>query len=1009
MAQIDLTSVTETPQQASGTTFTLQLPASGTYAVGDVLMGFITNNGGGTTIAENSAFGWSVVAGQVNTTNVRTAVVYKKAASTSESNPVFNCASGTTSGLSWRIFDVDATTQIDASAIATAGSATSVTSSAPASATAYALAILCAGQNSSTNQLRFKSDDATAINANANQFTDAHQQVAFRQLGAAGAQSNITCYGAGSTNMQLWSIYIRNVSGGSLMPFSRSGLTELVWYGSHGSSAGAITNSAPSGFAGGASINSIATSAAAPTFATISSALDWGYYTGYASTENFATPAAKWVGNYHTFTFPDLSGKVVSFEWQSQQSTSATQLGADGHIVAFTDGTNIAAYQIAPKAAGAWIPGQWERYTFEPGVTTAYYTSAGAIDWTAATGILYATHSLAGSGASRECRVRNLCILDKATIIGGGANGYASWDSAYRALTSCGLYKIATKQGSAQYAFGCGVQVGDSTIKTAFRPTPQAFEMFPPYNSKTQRWWRVSADKFGYTEKASANDSIDLSASSMVTAQSATWTIDAASSTSAAHNFQSALAVGFAALLQPDIDYAGLTIKGTTIDLAAAGTYEFTVPQSTIINFTPTGASTYVMGDCQITGTLDLRNTTAHAITVELPTGTTTTTTNNTGGTITVSTPTITASISITGMPDVDPGVDTAPTRLQIINQTAAAAASRANSTAYSAGDVRLRQTGVGSENTAGLYLRCTTSGTSAGSPPTWNTTVGGTTTDGSAVWTTYAILYYDADPSATSLTDTYIDGEEFKEGETVEIRFAEEDPAVAFKTYSTSAIAATTGFSALVIEDDDSSYATYATSGVTQDSIFSPDYINNYVVLDTDTNFTASGAYAYYCYLLTTSEGMYRFWGGLTGIDPGNIRNNSSVVSLYFDCSSGFVRQTDDIRIFRSDGLRPALDPVTAAGGGIEINWKVPVNVVSTGGSALTPTESAQLMALPAAATNASAVRTELTTELTRVTKLAALSGIDATLVVTPTTRTAGSVIQTIDTVGDTTTVATV
>jgi len=49
-----------------------------------------------------------------------------------------------------------------------------------------------------------------------------------------------------------------------------------------------------------------------------------------------------------------------------------------------------------------------------------------------------------------------------------------------------------------------------------------------------------------------------------------------------------------------------------------------------------------------------------------------------------------------------------------------------------------------------------------------------------------------------------------------------------------------------------------------------------------------------------------------------------------------------------------------------------------------------------------AAAVRSDLADELTRLNKLAALSAIDATLVVTPTSRTAGAVSQTIVTVGE-------
>lgn len=60
-----------------------------------------------------------------------------------------------------------------------------------------------------------------------------------------------------------------------------------------------------------------------------------------------------------------------------------------------------------------------------------------------------------------------------------------------------------------------------------------------------------------------------------------------------------------------------------------------------------------------------------------------------------------------------------------------------------------------------------------------------------------------------------------------------------------------------------------------------------------------------------------------------------------------------------------------------------------------------------PTEAQVAAAIRVELAVELERITKLAALSAIDATLVVTPTSRTAGALTQNINTVGDTTTVS--
>lgn len=397
------------------------------------------------------------------------------------------------------------------------------------------------------------------------------------------------------------------------------------------------------------------------------------------------------------------------------------------------------------------------------------------------------------------------------------------------------------------------------------------------------------------------------------------------------------------------------TFNGGTLNIGAAGTYTFTMAGSTIVSMTPTAPGTYAMGSTSFTGTVDLRNTSGtHAITVELPSGTSYTTANNTGATITVSVPTVSADISITGMPDAAG----ASCRLQVFNATAAVASAWQATTAYSAGDVRLRTTGVGTENTAGLYMRCTTGGTSGGTEPTWNTTPGGTTADGSVTWTTYKVLFHDADPASTSLTDTYIDGEEFLAGETVTVRFAEMDAGTSFKRYSTSTIPTASGFSVLVDETADEVYATNGLNGSSYESTFSPDFVANYIILDTNTDFSGKAAYAYFCYTLTTSNGMYRFWGGVTALDVGNYRVETDTLNLYFDESAGFVKQTDDVRIFRKDGVRPALDPTTG-GNGIEMNWRVPVSVVATG-SGVTASDKTDIAAAVLSAAQATPIHSD-------------------------------------------------
>ena len=94
---------------------------------------------------------------------------------------------------------------------------------------------------------------------------------------------------------------------------------------------------------------------------------------------------------------------------------------------------------------------------------------------------------------------------------------------------------------------------------------------------------------------------------------------------------------------------AVLSFSGGTLNIGAAATYTFS-GSSMIVSMTPTGASTYALGAGTFSGTIDLRNTSAFAITVQVPGGTTTTTANNTGGTITVSAPTVTKGQTYTGL-----------------------------------------------------------------------------------------------------------------------------------------------------------------------------------------------------------------------------------------------------------------------------------------------------------------------------------------------------------------------
>lgn len=303
--------------------------------------------------------------------------------------------------------------------------------------------------------------------------------------------------------------------------------------------------------------------------------------------------------------------------------------------------------------------------------------------------------------------------------------------------------------------------------------------------------------------------------------------------------------------------------------------------------------------------------------------------------------PVVLSNISVVNMPILGANI-----RLQITNDTAKTAGAWAATAAYSLGDKVLRSIGLGSELTAGLYFVATTAGTSGGTEPTWNTSVDGTTVDGTVTWTTYAILYQDGDPAASSFLSSYVDGEEFIDGDTFTVRFAEMDGATSFKTFDTSGIVTATGAAILVSADSDLVYAINAVDGASAGVTgkFTADYANNEVDLDTNLDFAITEAFAYYAFELTNSIGMYVTWGGVDAIDPANYRNNVDVFSLFFDETAGFVKQTDNARWFRSDGTRPARDPTTG-GNGIEITgWRNPVYGFDAGGGGFTSGDRAEL-----------------------------------------------------------------
>lgn len=161
-----------------------------------------------------------------------------------------------------------------------------------------------------------------------------------------------------------------------------------------------------------------------------------------------------------------------------------------------------------------------------------------------------------------------------------------------------------------------------------------------------------------------------------------------------------------------------------------------------------------------------------------------------------------------------------------------------------------------------------------------------------------------------------------------------------------------------------------------------------------------------WYKYILTTEQGARHFRGGMTLLSTAAFRINAGAVNILLENvnASTAVRFSDvQRRLYRDDGSS-LIAPTSYS---IHNDYSGVPDVVETGVSGLTGAESAQLMGLPSASAVASSVWDADQADL--LTALAKIHGLIAgtPLVVTPTTRVAGDITQSIVQTGNNVTVS--
>ncbi|NRA43206.1 MAG: hypothetical protein HRU21_13000 [Pseudomonadales bacterium] len=199
---------------------------------------------------------------------------------------------------------------------------------------------------------------------------------------------------------------------------------------------------------------------------------------------------------------------------------------------------------------------------------------------------------------------------------------------------------------------------------------------------------------------------------------------------------------------------------------------------------------------------------------------------------------------------------------------------------------------------------------------------------------------------STSTFSNSYTNGTSVSSGDKIEVRAAFQSGATAKLGFVATTIANSSGWSILAEQEDDLIYNQIGLDGslITK---FDADYVNDEVDIVSAVDFSGHELYARFAYFITTEDGIRSFFGAFTAIDIANFENDVTVLDLYINNNTTTnLIQTDNVRLFKSNGVYPIRNPTTG-GGGVDVVWRDKIFVAETGTSGLTPSESASLSSI--------------------------------------------------------------
>lgn len=495
----------------------------------DLIVLEVTNDNGGTTLAVS---GYTEVTGtaQVAARGTRSATFHKIAGS-SESNPT---VTGATTGFAvtakaWR--DVNTVTPIDIAAQTDQTTASNTVSSPSVTPTNDDGLVVrwCGGWDGGDGLCMVAPPFLFVARAQGSSVTNLSTEVGQSTAAATGTHLwEWTSSDGGSA----YTYVINNKSGGTPPIISVGGITPIRRYGEYGSVFETTTFTTL--FSSVTSIGGISVSSGAVVNVDDQRAMANAPYEFASEIEN-NLGGTFWIGGTHTITSTDFSGKLAS------ATISVPQLGltgADGALFMMFDGSgNWSAYNIPLVELGSNYFGN----TVFASETGPVYDSSGTLDWTDIVKVGYAWHKDSTSTTQRGVTVRDFFLLDLGILSGGGVDHPITPARLPAYFSPDVAIGQANLQATGQALIKRSLTLGDGTNDVYWVASTQSLEL-PPRGTND---WRVSDLDITYTINATANSTIDFSASIVASDTQQNFVFDASTSASATYNFAGMALIGY--------------------------------------------------------------------------------------------------------------------------------------------------------------------------------------------------------------------------------------------------------------------------------------------------------------------------------------------------------------------------------------------------------------------------------------------------------------------------------